>query len=400
MSNKKNSKDVLSAIFLLSGTCIGAGMLAVPQITGLSGFIPALLVTFLTWIYMWATGLLILEVTLNMGGRTHLLSIANKYLGSFGKRVTAAFFIFLYYALLVSYMDGLTTPLYDIFYVSKPLLLIFFTLILGTVVLVGRTLIHRVNYVLITGMVLTFILLTFIGSRSVKITLFERSSWQMSYLAFPILFSAFGYHNVIPSIATHLNFNRKLLRRTLFFGTLIPFLTYMIWQTVVIGNLSLNSLIEAQRSDVPITEILEQRTAHPFFGNISFAFGFFALATSFIGVALSMVDFFADGLKWDKKKRQLPLFLIVFAPPFIITLLYSKIFSTALNLAGGYGEAVLNGILPVLMVASARYITKEPRETRELFGGKFMLTLLFLGALSILLLELFYSLGLIRHNLG
>ena len=39
---KVRKGSVLSAMFLVAGTCIGGGMLALPVATGVSGFIPSI----------------------------------------------------------------------------------------------------------------------------------------------------------------------------------------------------------------------------------------------------------------------------------------------------------------------------------------------------------------------
>ena len=54
----------LGAILLVSGTTIGAAMLALPVVTGLAGFIPTALLFILFWAFMLFTAFLILEVNL------------------------------------------------------------------------------------------------------------------------------------------------------------------------------------------------------------------------------------------------------------------------------------------------------------------------------------------------
>ena len=64
MTEAKNRSSQISVIFLVGGTCIGGGMLALPVSTSLVGFLPSLVVMTLAWIFMTCTGLLILEVNL------------------------------------------------------------------------------------------------------------------------------------------------------------------------------------------------------------------------------------------------------------------------------------------------------------------------------------------------
>jgi len=102
-----------------------------------------------------------------------------------------------------------------------------------------------------------------------------------------------------------------------------------------------------------------------------------------------MLDFFGDGLKI--KRTGLPrigLCLIVFLPPIFFALSNPRMFLVALEFAGGFGEAILNGLLPVLMVWIGRYHMNLKSEY-SLIGGRFSLILILLAAFSVVLLEAF-----------
>jgi tyrosine-specific transport protein len=101
------------------------------------------------------------------------------------------------------------------------------------------------------------------------------------------------------------------------------------------------------------------------------------LLTSFIGVALCLVDFLADGFQVDKKGRV--NFLICCAaliPPLLIVLINPGIFIAALAYGGMYCIFLLV-ILPSLMVWRGRYHKKIASGYR-VFGGKWMLSILLL----------------------
>jgi len=96
-----------------------------------------------------------------------------------------------------------------------------------------------------------------------------------------------------------------------------------------------------------------------------------------------MVDFLGDGLKesWLGRQRLL-LCLLVFVPPLFLTAIDPKIFVMALGFAGGFGEAFLNGIVPVSLVWVGRYWRKL-EGPEQIPGGKWMLGLLFILALIV-----------------
>jgi len=66
--------------------------------------------------------------------------------------------------------------------------------------------------------------------------------------------------------------------------------------------------------------------------------------------------------------------------------LYPGIFIEAIGVAGGYGEAILNGLLPIAIVWVGRYWMKLPSEY-SLFGGRTMLIMLALFTLLIIGIE-------------
>ena len=58
------SKKIFSATLLIAGTCIGAGMLGVPVLTGPAGLAPCLFINGICWIFMMVSGLYFVEAIL------------------------------------------------------------------------------------------------------------------------------------------------------------------------------------------------------------------------------------------------------------------------------------------------------------------------------------------------
>ena len=375
------------------GTCIGAGMLALPVVTGLAGFLPAMLVNFLCFVFMLATGLLLLEAILWMEEGANVLSLAGFFFGLSGRWIGGLTFLFLYYCLQVSYCAGgapaLSQAIETIFglkIIGVSSYLVFVALF-GTAVYLGAHMVNKLNWVLMTGLFLSFILLIGTGSTEVRQELLERRDWTLTLAAAPVLFGAYGYHNLLPSLSTFLKRNVFKLRLAIIGGTLLPFLIYSIWQWMIIGTLTQSELIAADQQGIPITQALQESVGHPMLRLFGELFGFFALVTSFLGVSLSMVDFLADGIKIrNGKSKQLLLCLLILLPPALVAAAYPGIFIEAIGLAGGFGEAILNGLFPIGMVWIGRYVMKLPTNP-QVGGGKPVLLLLFLFTLLIMGIE-------------
>src|SRR5262245_7947174 len=92
------------SILLITGCCIGAGMLGLPVMSALAGFQPSLAMFLLSWLFMTTTALLLLEVNLWFPNEVSIISMADRTLGFAGKAVGWLCFAFLFYALGVAYI--------------------------------------------------------------------------------------------------------------------------------------------------------------------------------------------------------------------------------------------------------------------------------------------------------
>ena len=392
-------KKLISATLLIAGTSIGAGMLGIPLVTASSGFIPSLILTFVVWLFMYATGLLFLEATLWMHDGANVLSMTNKFYKRKGKILAGITFVFLYYCLMVAYFSG-GAPLLSFFLefflnikISSFVSILAFGVIFGTIVGFGIKLVDRVNYILMIGLILSYFILFFAGAKHIEFSRLKNENWANIFYAVPILFSAFGYHNVIPSLTFHFHRNVKLMRYAIFFGSFIPFLIYILWQYLILGSVSPDVLNSSLKTGSPY-DTLKAVSNVSWISYVARFFGFFAIITSMLGVSFSVVDFLGDGLNFKRVgKDRVFLCLLTFVPPLILTLLDPSIFIIALGVAGGFGEAILNGVLPALLVWKGRY-KYNLNSHKFLFGGKFLLIIILLGAIAVTGIEILHILKL------
>ncbi|MQL96317.1 hypothetical protein Taro_028991 [Colocasia esculenta] len=294
---KREPGSVTSAVFLVAGTTVGAGILAIPAVTQEAGFLASAITCILCWIYMVLTGLLIAEVNVNTmcelgSGGVSLVSMAKRTLGKFGIQVACGSYIFIHYALLVAYVSRSSD-----------------------------------------------ILTAFLGIPPTSIIL----------------------------------------------GTAIPLILFLIWDAVILGNIS-----NVEMNGVKIADPLEYlRSNSSIVGPIVDVFSFLAIATSYIGFILGLSDFLSDLLKLPTGKSMPLPYLLTLLPPLVLALLDPEIFFKALDFAGTYGVLVLFGILPAAMSWSERYSGSSPSPILPPLvpGGRFTLLVVIGGALSVILSE-------------
>ncbi len=380
------------AALLIAGCCIGAGMIGLPVVSAVSGFIPSLVAMVLAYFFATTTGLLLVEAALWFDKKVHLLSMAQFALGKWGKWVAWSFFLFLFYCLFVAYIDGggqIFSEIFSSFFrgqVSREVGILVFVVVVGVIVYTGTQAIAYVTRIFLFGLALSYGALVSLALPHIEGSALLHKNWTAAASTIPILFICFGYQNLVPTIIYQLKKNVNAIRRAIFVGTAIPFLIYVIWNFAILGILPDQSRLFAHEVDqgALVTGLLAKASESSSVLFFASSFSFFALMTPFIACTLAFVDFFKDGLsrfpRWQYDPMIYPLVLI---PPTIFTLLRPHLFLSALGFAGGFIDAILFGILPVLIVWVGRYHKKKVGDY-QVGGGKVLLGAVFLFSLAVL----------------
>ena len=394
MVEKKGS--VLGGMLLIAGSCVGAGMLGMPILTGLAGFFPALFMFFCAWIFMTATALLLVEVNSGYSHQVNLLTMVGQSLGKFGRAICWVTYLFLFYALLVAYISGSGSLFSSIFQntFSLPLPIwaasLFFVILFGWIIYLGTRRVDLCNRLLMFAKIGFFVLLVVIGVQYMHPYLLQRTDPSYAVFSLPLLVISFGFHNMIPSLFAYMEGDLKRVRKTIIGGSLMALVIYLIWEILVLGIVPKDGpggLLESLRNDREASQALAAIVHSPWIKTFSQGLAFFAILTSFLAQGLSLVHFLADGLKISyKKKENVALCSIALLPPLIFSLIYPQLFFKALNFAGGICAVILFGLLPVAMVWISRYRKLSP-SSYKMPGGKVALSLIFLFALFIFIMQ-------------
>lgn len=403
MEAKKGS--VLGATLLVAGTCIGGGMLALPVATGKAGFFPSLFMMVLGWAFMTITALFLAEVNLWMEKDAHVITMASRLLGPFGKIVAWILYLFIGYASLVAYTAGgkelmkaaflnvMGFPMTDVFAI------VLFVSLFILVIYMGNVFVGKVNEILVIGLVISYILLISIGTPYVNWSYLMRGAWSETLIAVPLLLTIFSFQTIVPSLTIYLQQDAKKLRRSIIYGTIISFFVYLIWQILVLGTVLLDGdygLAKALEQGLPATEFLKVACCNPWVGSLAAFFAFFAIVTSFLGIAMGLFDFLADGLKIKRQgSGKLIIALLVAIPIVFFVFSMERVFLKALDSSGGIGDAILNGIIPALMLWVGRYKKGYSSEVKT-FGGKPLIVLVIIYATFVFTIELLGKFGLIQ----
>lgn len=393
MSKKKGS--IFGGSLLICGSCVGAGMLGLPIQTGIGGFFPSISAFLLVWFFMLSSGLILLEVNARFSIKANLLSMTSKILGPFGKVLCWIFYLFLFYAILVAYMAASGNILshflvtHFLFQLTPVHATLFFVTAIGILTFFGTKTVDLANRFLMFFKILFFILVILFCFTFIKPHLLEHSQALYMAKSIPILITAFGFHNMIPTLLSYSGGNKDHVRKSIVYGSLLSLAIYLIWQFLVLGIIPLNgtiSISSALKSGIEASQLLSEYLGKSVIGLFIQGLGFFAILTSFLTQSHTLSDFLSDGLKLkETKQHQVLALILTLLPPLILTVLNPDVFYTALNFAGGICTVVLFGILPSLMLWK---IQNQQPILKKFFQNRLFLALMLVFASAIFLFEL------------
>lgn len=226
---------LVGGTLLIAGTAIGVGMLALPVATGPGGFVPSMTIYLLCWAFMLSTGLLLLEVSLWMPKDASFITMAEKILGPAGRYLFWVIYLFLFLTVMIAHCAGGGSVLLDITGWDLPnwLAVTIYTAVLAPVVYLGAHSVDRLNMFLISGVVLTYLAFIGVSADKIQLDLLKTADWGAAWIALPILFTAFTYQVIIPTLMTYMERNVKKIRLAILIGSSIPLVIYLVWEFVI-----------------------------------------------------------------------------------------------------------------------------------------------------------------------
>lgn len=371
---------VLGATFLIAGTTIGAGMLALPMTSASLGFWRGTGLLIGMWIYMLIAAGVMVEISQGQG--RSIAAIAEEKLGIWGKRIAAFSLLGLFWALLSAYIAGSSSILHQEVGFPLPMLSILFTFSLGIFVLACTQAVDYANRFLFIIKIAVFLIIVaglypFIKIENLtSINSVSCSSW---YIAIPVFFTSFGFHGSIPSLMSYLDGDKKAVHMSLFVGSFIPLIVYICWLSITIGPLG-SHLTGNEDVGVFVTKLTEI-TGHPFLNILITVFTFFAIATSFLGVALGLFDYISEWFCENESfKTRLKAAVLTFSLPLIFALFYPQGFIFILGFA-----AIFLSMLAIILPSFVAILEKR----RSFFLNKGLVSLIFIGGIALIIIELF-----------
>ena len=442
----------LGTTLLVSGTMIGAGMLAMPLTSAGIGFTFTVVLLISLWILLTYSALLFVEVYQTTESDSGIGTLSALYFGNAGRVVsTTVMFVFLY-ALLAAYISGggeilmkatQSTGLFgqegiflhfienfgiqvqsggvfvsamdaagltnevNIFNVSPEMTLkIFigiFTVFFGSFVIISTKVVDGFNRLLFFVMLAALVVVMFVmfPKASVQNLMAMPLDNALIVSAAPIFFTSYGFHGSIPSLVKYMEGDVRGLRIAIVAGSAITLVGYILWQLSTHGVLSQSEFTQILKEKPTLYGLIEacrRITGSEIIASAVQLFSALALVTSFLGVALGLFDCTEDMLRKGLhiNAGRLLLGAITFLPPVLFAYFYPD-FIAALSYAGQM-FAFFAVVLPVGLVWKAR--RRYPNLPYRVAGGDIALIIALVIGIVVACIPFFVKAGMLPPVVG
>ena len=254
---------------------------------------------------MLCTGLLLLEVCHWMPKDSNLITMAHRLLGPIGKDVCWVVYLFLFITVMIAHVLSGGAILHEISGGAIPnwAAMIAYVVVFSPIVYLGTKWVDRLNITMMLGLAISYCLFIAVSYKHVDVSLLARAEWSKAWLALPVLFTAFTFQVIIPTLVTYMKGDIKKVRLAIFLGTSIPLFVYLIWEFLILGIVPAegpNGLIAAAAKGWNAVMPLKELIRNPIVFTIAKSFAFFTMTASYIALALAYVDF----LQTDSKSKR------------------------------------------------------------------------------------------------
>ncbi len=358
----------MGAIMLVSGTCIGSGMIALPMMLSKLGIIPSIALIITLWSVIYYTCLVNIELNLQAGRGLDLGSLGKKFSGNIAHIIGTGSYKILSYALLAVYLYGgssviktmLSSYGHELHFNN-----IAFMYALTAIILFILPLkyIDYINRLLFVGL-MTIIAILVIGLLSIinwnNLPLFADQyqdilTWR---ILIPVTFTCFGFQVIFHTLTNYCNKNPIMLKRTFFWGSLIPVIIYIIWTSSVLSAVYQNSpsfYLQMVNGEIEVGDLvsaLSHISKNSFVQMLVWWISILAIVTSVLGVGLALCDTIKEMLpsNINHHLRNILSAVITVSPAYLVTILIPNAFLAALGFAGMI-LVIIAILLPIYLIS-------------------------------------------------
>jgi len=352
-----SKKHLLGAVSTLVGFTIGAGILGIPYVVVKAGFTTGIVNIIVIGIATLILNLYLGEIVLRTKGIHQLTGYAEKYLGKNGKVLMTIAMIFAYYGALVAYtvkvgefIAKLFMPVIGGDYLIYVLVSF---VIMSLFVYLGLKMVEKGELSMVLFMVLIMVVFSFVMMPKIDYSNLTGFDLTKLFIPYGVVLFAFAGSGAIPEIGEELKNNKKLVKKAIIIGSLIPLFIYLLFAFLVVGVAGNNTTDGAIIGLESIfgTNILV----------LGVIFGVLAMATSFIAVGLALKGMYQFDFKLKRALASNLTCLIPLVGSFII--IQSKIknsFFHVLDVTGAFAGSLICILIVMMFLKSKKLGDRKP----------------------------------------
>lgn len=359
---------------MMVGLIIGVGIFGVPFVLAQSGILIGIIYFLILGAIMTLNHLLFGEALLRTGVKHHLAGLANIYLNKKWEYIVVMVTVLGFYGALVAYIilgGQFLEILFGQFFGNGLFAYqVIFFMFMAFFVLVGLRLVAFTELLMTAFLLIAISIILVSGAPKINFSNFFHFDASKAFLPYGVILFSVAGAAAVPEIVEILSRSKKKIKSTIICGSIIPIVITLAFGLVVVGISGLGTTEDAiDGLGVALGEWVK------FLGA---AFGFFAVATSFLILALYIKEQFWFDLKMNK---HLSWFLACFIP-FFIFLLGSRDFISVISFTGAV-FAGIEGILIIWIYTLARKKGERKPEykIRVPFAILVLMGLIFIGGI-------------------
>lgn len=298
---------LFNAIFLISGTAIGAGLMALPLTVVNVG--PCLTVLILICAVFVAYRSSIMTIELNEAKKeaASIVDLSRSISGKKSAWISMVSFYTLSLALLTVYFSCMASTLESFCCLHPNIIILGCSLCLFLTLSLNDRYFSRLSTMLVATLliIITSCLSQFAsGQRGASFAASVRPEDIVSFI--PVVFTSFGVQNICASVYDYLGGNERRIKIAFFVGIVIPAFIYLAWIVSVLGTVSARDagFFERMRlHQVSVGELIAflcSSSKIAFMDTVFKTLSLFAIATSAIGIGVGLQKSLGESITSSK----------------------------------------------------------------------------------------------------
>lgn len=353
-----------SAIFMITGMTIGAGILGLPYVVAQVGIVPGIAMIAILGLVMLMLNFMVGEIAVRTQNNYQLPGLAGKYLGTWAKVLMSTIIVFSGVGTLLAYLIGEGESLASIFGGPPEWWAVVFW-IFGSI-LVWRGLqtvkiVEKILSILVIGIIVG---LSISILPHVEVVNLEYLNWTKIFLPYGVILFALHATPSIQEAHALLPGSQKRFRKALIIGSLIPILVYILFSLAVVGVMG--------KETTELASIGLGLKFGPWVGLLASVFAVFAMGTGFMGLGLAL----KQTMIWDWKVSSFSAVVFTITAPLVLYVLGLRNFVQILGVVGGLFLGV-EAILIVLIYARAKRCGDLDASRYDLHHSRLLMAVVF-----------------------